>query len=70
MVGKSESRVPMAMTRSASRATALPALPPVEPSAPTWKGWSQGSAPLPACVSVTGMPKRRAKASSAALASL
>ena len=70
MVGKSESRVPMAMTRSASRAMALAAVPPAEPSAPTCSGWSQGSAPLPACVSATGMPKRPAKASSAALASL
>ena len=31
MVGKSESRVPSAMTTSASWATALPALVPVEP---------------------------------------
>ncbi len=58
----------MAMTRSAVRATALPAEPPVAPTGPIWSGWSQASAPLPAWVSVTGMPKRVAKASSAASA--
>ena len=64
-VGKSDRRVPIAMTTSASLATAFAAEAPVAPSAPRLSGWSQASAPLPACVSTTGMPNRSAKSTSA-----
>ena len=65
-VVKSCSRVPTARTRSASRARVFAAELPVTPIAPTARGWSQGSAPLPAWVSATGMPCRAAKSCSVA----
>ncbi len=69
-VVKSLQRVPMPMTRSASRASRLAAAVPVAPTAPSESGWSDGSAPRPACVSHTGMPVSCANARSAAVASL
>ena len=66
---KSCSRVPTASTTSASAASALAALVPVTPIAPRLSGWSWGSAPLPACVSATGMPCASAKRFSVSVAS-
>ncbi|CAJ3880645.1 Uncharacterised protein [Burkholderia pseudomallei] len=65
-VVKSCSRVPTAITQSASCASAFAAGEPVTPIAPAFSGWSHGSALLPACVSPTGMPWRSANAASAA----
>ena len=53
-VVKSCSRVPTAITTSASWASALAAVPPVTPIGPACSGWSHGSALFPACVSHTG----------------
>ncbi len=47
-VVKSEYRVPMPITRSASRAKVLAAVPPVDPTPPTAIRWSKLIAPLPA----------------------
>jgi hypothetical protein len=47
-VVKSEYRVPMPITTSASRAIALAAVVPVEPIAPRHCGWSYTRVPLPA----------------------
>jgi hypothetical protein len=55
----------MPITRSASRASVFAALPPVEPTPPTAIRWSKLMAPLPACVSATGMPVASANARSA-----
>ncbi len=68
-VVKSEYRVPMPMTTSASRARALAADEPVEPTPPTALRWSQLMAPLPAWVSATGMPVAVANARSCSEAS-
>ena len=64
-VVKSEKRVPIPSTRSASAATRLAANVPVAPIAPSDSGWSYGSAPLPACVSATGIPAASANERSA-----
>ncbi len=69
-VVKSLQRVPMPITRSASRASALAAVVPVAPIAPTEAGWSYGSEPLPAWVSATGMPVASTSSRSAAVARL
>ena len=61
--------MPTPMMRSALSARWLPESPPVEPTPPTEHGWSQLMAPLPACVSATGMPVAEAKARSSAEAS-
>ena len=66
-VVKSDQRVPMPSTTSASAASAFAAWVPVEPRPPTARGWSNGIAPLPACVSATGIPVASAKSTSAAL---
>ena len=66
---KSARRVPTAITRSASRARRLAARLPFGPIAPAFQAWFQGSAPLPAWVSQTGMPRPSAKSDSAAVAS-
>ena len=68
-VVKSLQRVPTPITRSASRASRLAAGVPVAPIAPSADGWSDGSAPRPACVSPTGMPVASASAASASVAS-
>jgi len=68
-VVKSEYRVPMPITRSASRATVFAAVLPVEPTPPTAIRWSQLIAPLPAWVSATGIPVASAKARSCSQAS-
>ena len=57
-VVKSDSRVPIASTRSASCASVFAAVPPVTPMGPACSGWSHGSALLPACVSATGHAMR------------
>ena len=69
-VVKSLQRVPTPITRSASRASRLAAAVPVAPTAPSASGWSDVSAPRPACVSHTGMPMACAKAFSSRVASL
>ena len=68
-VVKSLQRVPTPITRSASRASRLAAAVPVAPIAPSDDGWSERSAPRPACVSPTGMPVASANAASASVAS-
>ena len=68
-VVKSPQRVPMPMTRSASRARRLAAAVPVEPTAPEESGWLETSAPRPAWVSHTGIPVASTSARSAAVAS-
>ncbi len=68
-VVKSVQRVPIPITRSASRARRLAASPPLTPTGPTFCGWSQDSDPLPAWVSATGMPVRSQKRASSASAS-
>jgi hypothetical protein len=68
-VVKSLYRVPTPMTTSASRASRFATGVPVEPTPPTEFGWFQRTAPLPACVSATGIPVARASASSSADAS-
>ena len=68
-VVKSLQRVPTPITRSASRASRLAAGVPVAPIAPSADGWSEGSAPRPACVSATGIPVASASARSAPVAS-
>ena len=67
---KSASRVPMAMTRSASRAAWFAARLPVTPIAPSASGWFQGMALWPACVSATPMPVTPAKPNERVAASL
>jgi len=47
-VVKSEYRVPIPITTSASRAIAFAAVVPVEPIAPRHCGWSYTNVPLPA----------------------
>lgn len=69
-VVKSLYRVPMPMTTSARAARALATGEPVEPTPPTACGWSQETAPLPACVSATGMPVACANARNCSVASL
>ena len=59
----------MPMTTSASRASVLAAAEPVDPTPPTADGWSQLIAPLPACVSDTGIPVADANARSSSDAS-
>ena len=54
----------MPMTKSALSAKWFPESPPVEPTPPTEHGWSWLMAPLPACVSATGIPVAEAKARS------
>ena len=68
-VVKSEKRVPIPSTRSASAATRLAANVPVAPIAPSDSGWSYASAPFPAWVSATGIPARSANDRSASAAS-
>ena len=68
-VTKSPIRVPTQIARSASRASRFAARPPFVPAGPTFIGWFQGRAPLPAWVSTTGIPNRVANASSSAVAS-
>ena len=68
-VTKSPIRVPIPITRSASRISRLAARPPFVPAGPMFIGWVQGRAPLPAWVSTTGMPKRLAKPASSSVAS-
>ena len=68
-VTKSPSRVPIAITRSASRASRFAASPPAAPIGPAFIGWFHGRAPLPAWLSATGMPNRVANRSSACVAS-
>ena len=55
-VVKSCNRVPTANTTSAAAAARFAAAVPVTPIAPRFSAWSCASAPLPACVSVTGIP--------------
>ena len=66
---KSDQRVPMPITRSASAAIRFAANVPVTPIAPSAEGWSYGSEPLPACVSPTGIPVCSQNARSASVAS-
>ena len=47
------------------RAAYVAAVPPVTPTGPACNGWSHGIAPLPAWVSITGMPWLCAKRASA-----
>jgi hypothetical protein len=68
-VVKSAYRVPMPITRSASRARAFAAALPVAPTAPADDGWSYEREPLPAYVSATGMPVASTRARSASVAS-
>ena len=68
-VVKSDQRVPIPITRSASAAMRLAANVPVTPIAPSADGWSYGSEPLPACVSLSGMPVCSTKRRSASVAS-
>jgi hypothetical protein len=67
-VVKSWNRVPSPITRSASAAALLAALVPVTPMLPSAISWFQGSAPLPAWVSATGIPNSAAKPASSAVA--
>ena len=67
-VVKSEYRVPIPMTTSASRAIALAAVVPVEPIAPRHCGWSNRSVPLPAWLWPTGMPVASQNAARASVA--
>ena len=68
-VVKSDQRVPMPITTSASAAMRFAAKVPVAPIAPSDDGWSYGSDPFPACVSPTGMPVASQSARSAFVAS-
>ena len=68
-VVKSLQRVPTPITTSASRASRLAAAVPVAPTAPRLSGWSETSAPRPACVSQTGMPVASTSSRSSAVAS-
>ena len=69
-VVKSVQRVPIPMTRSASRAMRFAASVPVAPIAPRESGWSYGREPFPACVSATGMPDASTNRRSASVAPL
>ena len=64
-VVKSLQRVPMPITRSAPFAIRFAASVPVAPIAPRFEAWSNGSDPLPACVSETGIPVSSTNARSA-----
>ncbi len=66
---KSLYRVPIPMTTSARRAKWLAAGEPVAPIAPRFSGWSNGNDPLPAWVSLIGMPVASTNARSSSLAS-
>src|SRR6266508_3814282 len=68
-VVKSWSRVPTAITTSASAASALADELPVTPMGPAKLPWSQGSEDWPATVSTTGRPCRSANRASSCSAS-
>jgi hypothetical protein len=69
-VVKSLSRVPMPSTTSAADASTFAAAVPVTPSAPTHEECASRMAPLPACVTETGIPVAAANFASASAASL
>jgi hypothetical protein len=68
-VVKSDHRVPMPMTRSASRAMMFAPGVPVAPIAPSAHGSSKRIAPFPAIVSATGIPVATVSSRSAFVAS-
>ena len=67
---KSLQRVPIPITRSASRAMRLAASVPVAPTAPRLSWWSETQRARPAWVSHTGIPVASTNWRSAAVASL